>query len=347
MSDRLYLARLASQGTFVRRLIGPQVHFGLTMRRFVLGLVTLLATFPWRAEAPSPVEAPSWVPANVLPQADILKAVLNPHARAMAGWSTDDALYLALMGPLYRHCGEVFCGCGRMVTVLQAQGLVGFFMDIALSSKHNVLTDTGKITLVQYLLTVLPYGCVWFGLPCATWVWISRGHTLLSAKRVAGDTLREDVRGANAMVAFCCRLWDLLVLRHVYYIVEQPATSIVWKYAPFQRHVRRRPKIGTTKLHAQFLWLGHFGHLLHKATHLVGVFPGLKSIKTKRSRAIAPGKVGMFWEHASIRTEGPRKGTYRVQGVKKAGKSLSDSGKYPIKFCKFMASLIGEAVRCR
>lgn len=316
---------------------------GQGMRLFMLIWISLSAT------CATPCAAPLACQGNVVPdvirqQADIIKTLAPLSARTVAGIADDRAIHALLMEPRFRHCGEVFCGCGSLFAALVSHGLTAFFLDISLNPEHDILSDAGVILLIRMLASVVVGGVVWWGIPCQTWVWMARGHTLRSAACVRGDTRRVDVRDANRIVQRCVSLLEFLVLRGVYYIIEQPSTSLVWRYLPMRRHLRKRPRVLKTSLTAHHIWLGYWGHSLFKGTHLVGVFPGLRKIYSKKTRAMpANGLYG--WMRGTIRTTGLRRGSYRIMGVKRPGYTLKETGQYPRPFANFMAALIADVVK--
>ena len=214
--------------------------------------------------------------------------------------------------------------------------------------QHDILTELGLVWLIRELITVLPRGTIWWGLPCCIWVWTARGHTQRSRRSPWGDRSRDDVRSANRMVSIVTALFKLLILRDVYHVCEQPSSSIVWAYKPMRQHLFERPRIGNVRLSGVHVWLGFWGHILTKGTHLVGIFPGLRKIKSKRTKRNPNSASGQYgWVRGSIRKSGPRKGTFRIMGCKRPGASLRETGEYPMLFCEHMMALIKSALRCR
>ena len=106
----------------------------------------------------------------------------------------------------------------------------------------------GLLLLIQILLTIMSGGLVWFGTPCRTWVWIARGHTRRSAGNIDGSTLRRDVRQANRIADIVAVLLGLMVLRGVFYLIEQPCSSLVWMHRKLRKHLRSQPMVRNTVL---------------------------------------------------------------------------------------------------
>jgi hypothetical protein len=285
----------------------------------------------------------AWLPPTDLPpeickQTDIVKQMLGPKTMKKAGWDTDSALEMDLLAPRWRHCGEVFCGWGVIFAYCVRLGLSSFYYDLDIGGRcHNILTSSGLLFLIQNLLTIMSGGCVWFGIPCSTWVWIARGHTRRSKININGNTQRQDVRQANRMVDIISMLLELLVLRRVFYIIEQPSTSLVWSHKMLRNHFRSKPKVRNALLQKHHVWLGYFGHHVFKSTCLVGIFPPLKTIYSEKRKSLGGNKIA--WKRV-IAKSGPKKGQLRVHGTK----DLKATGRYPRKFGRAVAELIRSTV---
>ena len=282
---------------------------------------------------------PTDLPPEIVPQKEIVEHLLGPKMMKKAGWDIASALDMALMAPRLNHSGEVFCGLGIIFAQCVRLGLSSFYFDLDIGGqRHNILTGMGLLFLVQNLLTVMSGGCVWFGIPCSTWVWIARGHTHRTKANINGNTDRQDVCQANRMVGIIAMLLDLLVLRGVFYVIEQPSTSLVWFHKNLRNHFRSKPKVHNAMLKKHHVWLGFFGHHVFKSTSLVGIFPPLTTIYSRREKSTNLKKK-IAWRK-TVAKSGPKKGEMRVSG----GKDLKSTGRYPRKFGRVVAELIRSTV---
>ena len=68
----------------------------------------------------------------------------------------------------------------------------------------------------------------WFGVPCSTFVFMSRSHTKRSCRFPKGNCKGQEVRRANLIVDRVAFLIKILSLRKVYWIMEQPLNSLLW-----------------------------------------------------------------------------------------------------------------------
>ena len=300
------------------------------MQQASIGLLPCQLPFVWLP--------PADLPPNIGQQKEIVKRLLGPKMMKTIGWDTDSALYMDLIAPRWRHCGEVFCGWGIVFAHCVRLGLSAFYYDLDIGGPcHNILTGSGLLFLIQNLLTIMCGGCVWFGIPCSTWVWIARGHTQRTKANINGNTHRQDVCQSNRMVDIIAMLLDLLVLRGVFYVIEQPSTSLVWFHKKLRNHFRSKPKVQNAVLKKHHVWLGYFGHHVFKSTTLVGIFPPLTTIYSCKRKSLLGGKIA--WKK-NVAKSGPQKGQLRVSGTK----DLKATGRYPRKFGRAVAELIRSTV---
>ena len=237
----MFCANVVSVGNFACLIFSLFQLLDLLLFRFIMqqasiGLLPCQLPFVWLP--------PADLPPNIGQQKEIVKRLLGPKMMKKTGWDTDCALYMDLIAPRWRHCGEVFCGWGIVFAHCVRLGLSAFYYDLDIGGPcHNILTGSGLLFLIQNLLTIMCGGCVWFGIPCSTWVWIARGHTQRTKANINGNTHRQDVCQSNRMVDIIAMLLDLLVLRGVFYVIEQPSTSLVWFHKKLRNHFRSKPKV--------------------------------------------------------------------------------------------------------
>lgn len=228
-----------------------------------------------------------------------------------------------------RHFVEWFCGTGALTTACSQLGLRVSWYDWTLDSvKMNLLTNSGMAAAIQMALSIVIAGTAWFGVPCSTFVFMSRGHTKRSRRKPKGNVKRKDVHQANLIVERVSFLIKILAMRKVYWIMEQPLNSLLW-YMPAIKRARRDYQVNKLNWQRRFLWMGHYGHSLWKPTELVGVFPGLDTAwPTKR-----PLKRDSSSAYSQRRD---KQGRRRVAG--KPG--LKATEHYPADFCNATAQLV-------
>jgi hypothetical protein len=135
-----------------------------------------------------------------------------------------------------RDCSycELFAGEAAVSRGFAALGCTGCALDVRFSADHDLLSPTGFLTALRAVLRVQQGGLLWAAPPCSTWVWLSRASTGRD-KRVEGDAHNDYVQGQNALVCRLVLLLRLCMRRGVYWIVEQPRSTLMFEYAPFKR----------------------------------------------------------------------------------------------------------------
>lgn len=141
-------------------------------------------------------------------------------------------------------------------------------------------------------------GLLWGGVPCSSFVWISRGTSkrsqatalpnpcasachehILSAHvslqhavqdNVLGDGSKEFVRVGNLCVVRFCLLVLLAYSRNCIWAVEQPSSSIMPDHPRMQQLFRLAKQQKLPAISMVRLWMGLYGHFSAKATKLWG-----------------------------------------------------------------------------
>ena len=261
---------------------------------------------------------------------------LSPKVRLALGWRTGaDAGAAVRNQARTKNFVEFFCGTGGLVTAALSQALRCSWYDMVVDSKHNLLTDSGYALAITMALSIVAKGCAWLGVPCRTFVWMARGHTKRTKAAPLGNRRRADVCQANRIVDRVFVILQILVMRGVHFIIEQPAGSLLWKMPKMRLAASSlRVVLGRgsqpRKWARRFVWLGHFGHRIAKPTELRGIFPGLPtafpSKKPKRSN-----HDGVYKTWKDKRTQ--KRITCGLKGLK-------GTEHYPDNFCEAVATML-------
>ena len=229
---------------------------------------------------------------------------------------------------------EWFCGTGNLTTACSQLGLRVKWYDITLDSvKMNLLTNAGFAAAIRLALSIVMGGTAWFGVPCSTFVFMSRGHTKRSWRFPKGNTKRKDVRQANEIVDRVAFLIDILACRKVHWIMEQPLNSLLCAM-PAMRRAQKKCRVSSLKWQRRFIWMGHYGHSLWKPTELVGCFPGMATAwPTKRPSKRETSSAYRQW----VDSNGRRRSAGRA--------GLKATEHYPVAFCDVTARLIKAALQ--
>ena len=130
------------------------------------------------------------------------------------------------------------------------------------------------VTAVAMVSTIKREGLAWWAPPCSSWVWMSRHSTSRTAVAPLGTRLRNhpSVVANNRLVSRLCILLDMCWKRGVYYIIEQPATSLMWQHP---RLMALLQKHGAQTIVTE---MGAFGGDYQKPSKLVRTHPLIASL---------------------------------------------------------------------
>ena len=111
----------------------------------------------------------------------------------------------------YRRWADVFCGTGGMsLAFKQRTDSPGVSLDLTMNKKHNIVTDKGFALFITNFLELVPMAMAVIGLPCSTFVFMSRGTTKRHADNSwIGDESVACVRLANIIaqrIMILCRV---------------------------------------------------------------------------------------------------------------------------------------------
>ncbi len=218
---------------------------------------------------------------------------------------------------------EVFAGEQSISKGLRLLGMRGLSMDGRISVDHDVLTPVGFLALLRGVMRLRPGGLLWAAPPCSTWIFLSR-HSTMRHVDVAGNPDSFYVRSQNALVCRLLVLCALCIKRGVFWVIEQPVSTIMFEYAPFKRFLQRHaPLIKTARLH-----MGAFGLLAEKQTVLLGTAPHVEQL----TRAMSTTDKHDLRERAdavrTVHTKFDVVGRRRVQGTR----DLKSTQAYPLQF---------------
>ena len=131
---------------------------------------------------------------------ELLWGRCRPNLRRALRWRRRADARKAAQAMRMRHFVEWFCGTGNLTTACSQQKMSVAWYDHVLDPvKMNMLTSVGFAYAIILALSIVPGGTAWFGVPCSTFVCMSRGHTKRTRRRPQGDTRRTDVREANVI----------------------------------------------------------------------------------------------------------------------------------------------------
>ena len=209
------------------------------------------------------MEPPRWPPAGCPGAGEVMWEAFHARLQGVREPSLDFA--------------EVFAGTAAASRHLQALGYTGRAVDLAYSQDHDVLAPTGLLLLLQTAFELKPGGVLWAAPPCSSWVFMNLGSTGRHVL-VEGNFALRRIVGQSALVERLVLVLELLTLRGVYWILEQPASSYMWQYPAMQACLQRHGIVVP-----QTLEMGAYGGGSQKPTHLVGTAPYLAQLDRRCS----------------------------------------------------------------
>jgi hypothetical protein len=130
------------------------------------------------------------------------------------------------------------------------------------------------------------------------------------------------VASQNALVCRLLLLARLCIARGVYYIIEQPRSSIMFQYAPFASFLQKHPALSICTE------MGAFGMMAEKDMMLMGTAPYLPNLVRRltheQRKALREDKGRKVTSTVTVRADGVKS----VQG----GRDLKATQAYPIGF---------------
>ena len=196
---------------------------------------------------------------------------------------------------------ELFAGAGSVHRHMKELGYQGRAMDREYCEDHDILTPLGFVVAARIAASIRPGGVLWLAPPCSSWVWLTRGS---SGRHLGamGDITQPGIVAQNALVERCMLLCELVHRQGAHYIIEQPASSVLWDYPAVHACLKRHGLQGPCVLD-----MGAYGGSSVKPTHLWGTAPYLQDLARRcnaadRARLEAEGvKTTRRWTDADGR----------------------------------------------
>ncbi len=133
---------------------------------------------------------------------------------------------------------ELFAGEARVSHSLAALGYRGRAFDADRHRAMDFMEPLGLLMALRAAMSLRPGGTMWLAPPCSSWAWLTR-HSSGRHLITEGDVTLQSIVVQNALVERACLILEVLHSRGCFYIVEQPASSVLWDYAPMAAALRR------------------------------------------------------------------------------------------------------------
>ena len=214
-------------------------------------------------------------------------------------------MILAIMRaePWYDHgfsldAVEFFSGQAAVTSGMLERGLRAMPYDILNDHVYqDICSSWGFVAALQALRMMVPcQALAWLGTVCSTWIFMSRNSTMRTHASPRGDRSRRCVLRGNRQAARTAIVMCWCYARMLGFIVEQPATSVLWLH-PAMRHVQAVAKALKFRWHMVSTYMFAFNGEHLKKTELVSNesfthhlhrnHPGKKASSSARGAATA------------------------------------------------------------
>ncbi len=227
---------------------------------------------------------------------------------------------------------EIFAGKKELTRGCAKYGVTFATIEVEDDSDQDLLTELGLRKTISFICHCKEHGCVWLGVPCSSWVFIGRRNAGRYSWHPRGHSTSQYTARHNALAEIAINLALLAFSLGVYYVIEQPSSSVLWRWDPVVEMLRH-----TRPLKA-FLELGNFGASSKKALILRGTAPWLAQLeaagKRRQHRIEQPESL--------VVTTHSKHGIRRVTGKRKRVKA---SQAYPPDFGDTIGRLCRSALQ--
>ena len=187
----------------------------------------------------------------------------------------------------------------------------------------DFLTPMGFLQVIASIMRMHVGSIFLAGIPCASWVFMTRWSTGRDV-HILGHKHMAWVRAQNALVARVVYVLILCIKRGVFFIVEQPWSSIVWQHPRWQYLEKKYGHL----LHYVETDMGIYTLELMKKTVLVGTAPYLPELGKVLTPAGRQAVLDNPNKKATAKLYVDSEGNTRTQG----GPDLKGTEEYSIMF---------------
>ena len=222
--------------------------------------------------------------------------------------------------------GELFAGSAHLSKAMRMIGFKGVSLDREYDVAHDILTPAGFLVCLWLAMRIRRGGVFWFASPCSSWIWLARASTGRRADNVLGSS-NDYIEGQNALVSRLCYIWAVLIKRGVYFIIEQPDSSLLFDHPKFKMFKERFMKKGA-QFYRSTVDLGLYNMVCQKKIILDGTAPYIPELGASMSH----GTKKEMWECEFYRKTAS---VEVVEGQEKitGSPTLWESQIYPFGFC--------------
>ena len=167
------------------------------------------------------------------------------------GWTVDAILEAQRWRTINRdlHVVELWCGVMSIVAAAHAGDLTAQGFDIARvpgltddpnsTCSEDILSQHGFENAVSLVMRLLVNGLLFMAPVCSSWIFANSSNTHRKAANVNGNLNYKPVADGNRMADVAAFLVELGWRRRLAVCIENPASSLLFKYAPILEVVQK------------------------------------------------------------------------------------------------------------
>ena len=146
-----------------------------------------------------------------------------------------------------------------------------YWDDIDKGKDWDFVSTIGFLQAIKHTLRIMPSGVLHGGVPCSSFIFMSRGTSKRSRCWPAGNTKEPTVALANTITSRFSLLILIALARSVWWTVEQPLSSLMAAYAP----MRHAMEVTASFLSLNYVStsMGMFGAFSVKPSQIWGSLP--------------------------------------------------------------------------
>ncbi|CAK9097924.1 Uncharacterized protein SCF082_LOCUS45928 [Durusdinium trenchii] len=186
----------------------------------------------------------------------------------------------------------------------------------------DITTAFGMLLLFIQARRLRVGGCAWYGIPCNSWIFMSRGTTRRSWFRARGETRYKSVRVGNKIARRVSYLLHYHWVKGHFYVLENPLSSLLWQYRCIRKRLQQHRAVRVV------INLGNIGASTQKPVVLWGTAPWLHDLQLKVGsvKKMELGRIRKFLKLQTVRSYRCKKsGQTKVAG----GPNLKETQIYP------------------